>query len=138
VAALPGRDQPDAGGGPRGLGAPTERSKLQGKSGKKVEEWPSRALFTEIRLFVASGKLVRATYNQMLTIMKKFEKKSSTSMRLESSAGLSWPFNNELTPETIQALARNYVAPEIQAAQKLLARIAVKIIVEERRRTNEK
>jgi hypothetical protein len=70
--------------------------------------------------------------------MKTFEKKSSTSMRLESSAGLSWPFNNELTPETIQALGRNHVAPEIQAAQKLLARIAVRIIVEERQRTNEK
>ena len=112
--------------------------KSTGKASKKVGKWPSRALFTEIRLLVASGKLVRATYNQMLTIMKTFEKKSSTSMRLESSAGLSRPFNNELTPETIQALARNQVAPEIQAAQKLLARIAVKIIVEERQRTNEK
>jgi hypothetical protein len=138
VAALPGRDQPDAGGDPRGLGAPTEQFRLQGRSGKKVGKWPSHALFTEIRLLVASRKLVRATYNQMLTIMKKFEKKSSTSMPLESSAGLFWPFNNELTPETIQALARNQVAPEIQAAQKLLARIAVKIIVEERQRTNEK
>jgi hypothetical protein len=74
----------------------------------------------------------------MLTKMKKSENKSSTSMRSGPSAGLSWPFNNELTPETIQALARNQVAPEIQAAQKLLARIAVKIIVEERQRTNEK
>jgi hypothetical protein len=74
----------------------------------------------------------------MLTIMKKFEKKSSTSMRSESSVGLSWPFNNELRPDTTQVLAPSHVAPEIRAAQKLLARIAVKIIVEERQRTNEK
>jgi hypothetical protein len=79
-----------------------------------------------------------ATYYRILTKMNKSEKKSSTSMRLESSAGSSCRFNRELTPQIRQELAPSHVAPELQAAQKLLARIAIKILTHERQQADEK
>jgi hypothetical protein len=70
--------------------------------------------------------------------MKHSENKSSISMSLGQSVESSWRSKKESTLEIIREATPNHVPPEILQAQILLAKIAVKIQTEERRKADEK
>ena len=75
----------------------------------------------------------------MLTKPNKPTYPSSTSKHSEASAGSCSPSKNELpAPEELpQSSTANDLSAEMEAAQKLIAEIAVRIMVAKRRQANE-
>lgn len=82
---------------------------------------------------LASGTHVRTGRYQMLLMnMKKPKHQSSIPKLLEASAGPSWLLKREFTPkkDVGRERTRRHAPREIQAAQQLLAQIAVRIITQ--------
>jgi hypothetical protein len=75
----------------------------------------------------------------MLTKTKQAKYPSSMSKPFEASGGLSRALNGELTKtnETGPEMKSSQPAPEIQAAHKLIAQIAVRILIETKQERNE-
>ena len=75
----------------------------------------------------------------MLTKSKQAKYPSSMSKPFEASGGLSRPSKEELTKtnESGPEVKSRQPAPEFQAAHKLIAQIAVRIVMETRQKRNE-
>ena len=75
----------------------------------------------------------------MLTSAKKAKYPLSTSKPSGPSSGSSRVLEGELTKpnEAGSAVISSHAAPEIQAAQKLIAQIAVRILIERKKKRDE-